>query len=401
MSDDELDALLAQRNPVAHTDLDSDSSARVLSEVRVQTLAHTELSSAAGWPAPRPSRRWGRRRFLGGGVAVAVIAVVVALVGIGGAGSNNDVPGWLPKVTAAQAATLDRIAAAAAQQSGPGRGQWLFQRYQIYAGGGGGYGKTMVNYHDSYREQQWTNPDDVSRVRDVYTSFAFDTPKDRANYYGPDHAQLASALADGPAPGRHTTDGANPSLGSRPGDPRNMPDTTVGILNRFKQNFRNEVLQAPRKGRASYEQQFGDELFDELALILSNSTSETQRAAALKAIAYVGGVKVLGTRRDVLGRSGLAVQYVWNHSSGSKTTLIFDPTTGNLLEQINAALRPLAGAPTADFYVRTVYLQRAIVGSMTSLPGGGTQPFHGALPQAMKKIIRITPTSAAQTRRAK
>lgn len=382
ISEDELDARLAERNPVAFATLESEAASRVLSEVRAQVVARAQ-PVASGRPRRLSARRFGHWRLVAVGLAVAVVAVIafIGSAGLDDSGTGNRAQSWPLTVSPAQAATLNRIAYAAAAQSGPAKGQWLFQRYVISEGGGDGYVNTTVNFHDSYREQQWTNPGGISRMRDVYTGFGFDTPRDRSNYYGPHHAQLVSAMGDGPAPGRRLTDNADPSAGSNPDDPQNMPDTTDAILHRFKQNFRNQLRQIPRKERASYRSQFSYNLFNELALILSNSTSESQRAASLKAIAYVKGVKILGTRRDALGRKGLAMRYVWAHGSGARFTLIIDPKTGNLLQQVSVPLRSLHGTPAADFYQRTIYLQRAIVASMTSLPGGGTQPYHGSSPR--------------------
>ena len=85
------------------------------------------------------------------------------------------------------------------------------------------------------------------------------------------------------------------------------------------------------------------------------------------------------------------MQYVWTHNSGMRTTLIIDPKTGNLLQQVTTPLRALAGTPPADFYQRTVYLQRAIVASIASLPGGGTQPYDGASPLFPVTLRRIHP----------
>jgi len=98
------------------------------------------------------------------------------------------------------------------------------------------------------------------------------------------------------------------------------------------------------------------------------------RSTAYAALAYVPGTKVLGNQTDLLGRSGVAISFDRALAGGGET-LIVDPSTGALLESDQTfKLLPDAGPPeTIDW--RTVFVKRAIVGSDTALPGGGSQPF--------------------------
>jgi hypothetical protein len=301
--------------------------------------------------------------------------VAVSLIGLNG-GGNSGTPGGLMAVTPAQAAELNRIAAAAAQQSGPGKGQWLYQRYLVSEGGGAGWENVNVNFHDTRVAQQWTNTAGGTRIRSVYTSFTFDSPQDRANYYGRYHSDLATTLRDGPAAPHHITDDTDPP-GPSPLATQNLSDTAVGIINSFKKAYAKEEAFLPKQGRAQFATQFDAGLFHAIVDILQTSTSERQRAAALKDIAYVPRVQMLGDRKDALGRTGLAIRYL-DLGTGEIHTIIVDRKTGDLLQATTSDPRAGDSIAVADGATRYVYLQRAIVKSMTALPGGGSLPYHGA-----------------------
>jgi hypothetical protein len=165
-----------------------------------------------------------------------------------------------------------------------------------------------------------------------------------------------------------------------------MPDTRVGILDRFKQLFAAEAARWPKKDRAEFETQSGASMFGELARILEQSTSSRQRAAAFKALAYVPGVQMLGNRKDVTGRTGLAIRYVFKGGGGAGQvqTLIVDPHSGDLLQDATSDVRPANHLTVAQSLNRTVYFTRSIVKSMTALPRGGSVPYHGVRPTIVK-----------------
>jgi hypothetical protein len=97
----------------------------------------------------------------------------------------------------------------------------------------------------------------------------------------------------------------------------------------------------------------------------------------------VKGAKVLGRRKDYLGRSGVEITFGYD-PSGIKflLTLIVSPSTGNPLES-DTVLENTVRTPDSEFLKlpsgtvvsRQIFLRRAIVNSDTALPGGGSQPF--------------------------
>jgi hypothetical protein len=384
ISDDDLDVLLDAANPVELASLNTVAITGALVELREASLAPADS------PAPTRRRRRvvPRMRLVGGSVAVgtAVVALFVGLSGSGGGPSSD----WLVTVSPAQAAEIGRVAAVAARQSGPGPGQWLYQRFQVSEGGGWGWKKASVTYRDTRLVQQWTNANITQRLRSVYTNFSFDSPRSLATYRQY-RSELPGLSVNGPLAKGGVTDYADPGSGSSPASPQNMPDTRVGLLDRIQKLSAAAAANAPAKDRAQIKTRRGLALFAELEFLLQQSTSARQRAAALQDFAYVPGVRMLGDRRDIRGRTGLAIRYVWpggpgdGGGSGSVTTIIVDRRTGYMLQYTMTSLRPVGQMTPAQALVRIVYLQTAIVNSMSSLPGGGSLPYHGPPPTMAKK----------------
>jgi RNA polymerase sigma factor (sigma-70 family) len=395
ISDDDLDVLLDAANPVELASLNTVAITRALVELREASLAPADS------PTPTPTRQRRRavpRMLLATGSVAIATAVVVLLVGLGGSGGGAS-SDWLVTVAPAQAAELGRVAAAAAQQNGPGPGQWLYQRYQLSEGGYSGWKNAWVTYRDTRLAQQWTNANNTQRLRSVYTNFSFDSPRSLATYRRY-RSELPGLSVDGPLAKGGVTDYADPGSGSSPGTPQNMPDTRVGLLDRIQRLSATAVAHSPAKDRAQMKKQRGLSLFGELSFLLQQSTSARQRAAALQALAYVPGVRMLGDRRDIRGRMGLAIRYVWQGGpgdgggSGTVLTIIVDRQTGYILQDTMTSLRPFGDMTPAQSLVRTVYLQTAIVNSMSSLPGGGSLPYHGPPPT----IAKTSPVTADQFR---
>jgi hypothetical protein len=388
VSEADLDALLLAANPVDGGVVYSRAVGHGLTAVR-SSILDTELEER---PLDRSSRRlvthrMGRRRFVIGFAAAACVGAAL-LFGLGGSGSGANYD-WMVAVTPAQAAELGRVAAVTAQQSGPGPGQWLYQRYEVFEGYGAGWDKVFVSFRETRMVQQWSNANDVERTRSRYTSFAFDTARDRATYrkyraeLGPD---LTGDGRDGPLKPGDVTDDADPSEGSSPLSTQDMPDTRAGILDRIRQALETAKSHDPKKEQAQIQKELGLSIVSEVTLILQQSTSERQRAAALKALAYARGVRMLGIRKDVRGREGLAIRYVWSGpGAGRVITLIVDRSSGDLLQDTQISLRPANHLTVAQSLSRTVYFTRAIVGTMSSLPGGGSVPYHGGAPTIAKR----------------
>jgi hypothetical protein len=405
ISEEELDTLLAERDPIDAMRVAALPLGPRLTAVLDEILRSPADLDSATREDPRASRDrrarrgggrlgWTRRGRFAAGSAVAAIAAAGSLVGSGVLGSGTSTVAWLPSFDAApaQAAELNRLAAAALSRGGPGKGQWLFMRYDVSEGTGTAVGNRQVNVRDHRIVQEWISANDVQRTRSIYRSFSFDTRKDRENFYGPDHKQFVGTggLPGAPGSGSHVTDEADPSLGASPLAAQNMPQTRLGLLHRFHVLFDRDPTGYTKLPAAQQEVQFSNNFFGELATILADSTSGRQRAAALSDFGYVKGVQMLGTAHDSRGRSGIEIRYVWHGGGGQVNTLIIDPKTGDLLEQTMSELRASFPGeqgpifPIADGEQRTTYLQRAIVGSMSALPGGRSQPYHGPPPRIAK-----------------
>jgi hypothetical protein len=354
ISDRELDALLAEHDPLCDVALDSaqlDAALMALQDEIRPRASEIHLRS----------RRQRRMVFVTGAAVAACAAALASVLSFtGGSGSGI---GLQLAVSPAQAAELDRIAHRAAQAAGPGPGQWLYERYRTSEAGGANVGRLVVNTHDTSITQQWTGPTGQQRIRTVVESWAFDTAHDRAVYKA-NRSRFGSIEA---SPGQ-VSDDAMPSTGGKiPLAAQNMPDTPAGIVARFHK-LDHRLGDGPV---------FGADLFGEIVRLLTSSTSQTQRGAALSAIKYVRGVHVLGARRDQLGRPGTAIEDSFN---GQITTVIVNEQTGNLLEMTVRDTKPSLDFPAKDAFIQIVYLARAIVGSMTALPHGGHQPYHGPPP---------------------
>ena len=172
ISEDELDALLAQRDPIDTTCVSSLPLTVTLVALREEVLR----DDAAGDRSerlvrPRRSRfcvggstRTASRRtrlFLGFTASAAAVAAA-SLIGVNVFGSGASTATWLPAVAVApaQADELNKIAVAAAQHAGPGKGQWLFQRYEVSEGSGTaviGESRFQVSPHDIFVAPSWTH----------------------------------------------------------------------------------------------------------------------------------------------------------------------------------------------------------------------------------------------------
>jgi hypothetical protein len=109
--------------------------------------------------------------------------------------------------------------------------------------------------------------------------------------------------------------------------------------------------------------------------LLIDATSPTLRSALFSVVAHLPGVRLLGQRRDEIGRRGIAVMGPGASYTGQ--VMIFDPNTSRVLEtELIYPKRAGSGTPGAPSFPAgtpnsyTVYLSQAIVNSIEDLPNG-------------------------------
>jgi hypothetical protein len=384
ISDDELDALLAERDPINTTWLDARQVESALAR-----LVH-DICATSGL-APAPSRRPRVMQRLVAIAAAGVAVAAAALVGVsllGGGSTHSLLPNL--QLPVAQAAQLDRIAQATAAGPSAGHGKWLYvelmttehQGLQVRS-------SPVVFYSVTETVQNWSaSARGPTRVRVTFSHFDFASAHARAVYES-HRSTFAQALAPLPlAPGHIAVadatfqrnlalsptdigDGSNSkvALASLPADPQSL----VKFLGREKLKGYHpgsrQLTGAQRRQRRQFvidNQALGE--WDGLTQILIASTSAQQRAEAYRALTLVRFVHVLGERRDSRGRQGIAVSFQPPGAGSRTATLIVDPRTGDLLEESS-------GTGSVG-----VWLARAAVDSDTDLPGGGKEPASRSTP---------------------
>jgi hypothetical protein len=358
-----LDRQLASANAVSRVALDDEDVGAALIALRRVLESGDRLDA----PLAPPREPFRRRRWATLGAITAVIGVAL-LVGVelvpGGAGSA----GFPLAVPPAAAAELDRVAHAAALQAVPGPGQWEYLETEYVATSTFSHKKWTVADTDTQTTQTWFQHvigDGPSRLRTTNNSFSFLTGQDRATYLahkaGFDSGGLNGFMTGAPVEDQMSSgDGTRlPVWATSPtSNPRRLA-SEIGSTN----------------------------LWSALTELLSQSTSSKLRSTAYAALAYVKGAKVLGGRKDHLGRSGIEITY---RPPGDDflLTLIVSPSTGDPLES-DMTLESRGGAlpstysllPIGTVVERDIFLKRAIVATDTALPDGGNQPFR-ATPSA-------------------
>jgi len=380
LSEEELDVRLRLGDRVARAALDDEGVTAALLTMRAAVQA------AAAPAHPRSSRpslaaalpRYGRRWITA--LAAATTVAVASLVGVetltGGGG------GGLPlAVSPAAAAVLDSVADAASRQVIPA-GRWQYsetRQEQIEPATAAGLTIETVG---TDTVQTWVAKDGAMRLRQVRDGVSPLTKRDQAIYLAHERAfwNLHMALREGG--GEVTLDGLSSAAEQRRGGviaqvwnaaPPRDPQTLLTEISRWvKKSFRggqNAGLSVSVLSRES--------VFEQLVDILASSTSARLRATAYRALSYLPDTKVLGTRTDQLGRSGVAIS-----ASGfpvAKFTLIVSATTGDMLEETATPTKTHLlpeKSPPGLWQMRELVLRRAIVASPTTLPDGGTQPYY-------------------------
>ncbi len=395
LSENELDCRLHKSNPVDRAALDDEGVLAALASVRRSVVSGADREA----PSPFARRPAYRRRWATLGAATAAVAVA-SLVGVetltGGAGGAD-----LPlAVSPAAAAQLGKVAHAAAGQVTPGAGQFEYLEYRSEIAADPSVGDVRVGFTSGDTVQEWDGPMPglAGRQRITSDGISFATAQDQANYLANKSAfdaQLATTFGGlVGAPSAHDPT-ATGMLYDHVFPPRGPQDDGT---------FPSQMARAVAAGTerpngpkalladltASLDAQPGD-LWGGLLTILRSSTDAQLRATAYEALAYVPGTRVLGNRKDQLGRVGVAIHFTYS-VNGPADTLIVSPSTGYLLED-DVAMKTAQGTVLQ----REVDLQRGIVSSVTALPGGGRQPLTPATQTVNLTSGTMTPTLQTTT----
>lgn len=385
LSEEALDHLLSRTSrsaPVNRAALDDERVSAALDGVwsRIESGAPREATSRS------TGRRVCRRRLAGLGFA-AVAVGVASLVGVetltGGAGSSG-----LPlAVSPAAAAVLDKVAHAAAAQTGPTVGQWDYVKTETIGRESIRAGGTTINYTITYSTQTWYAPTGGTRMRTTNDGGSFATPQDKANYetnksaidkrFGGHFPTAATGAAD---------DVVDPNRNGPPHvwqtSPPSAPQTLLSEISASEPAY--------LRGKDP------SMVWGDLLQVLLTSTSPQARSTAFAALSYLPGTKVLGVETNALGRSGTAISFTDPSStdrSGDVLTVIVSPRNGEILASDETLRRPYHGLPAGTVVSRETFVQQGVVGSDDALPAGGTQP----LPNGLTPISSGPPSATSTT----
>jgi len=405
-SDEELDRLVNQRDPVdrsllSHEDVDA-ALERLHMAIARDTQPEPRAIARDTQPDPRaiardtqpepraiardtqtdPRPRRPRRAVF----SAALIGALAAGILVGSAllpsnEANNDQLAPTPATAAAVA--LDRAARAAAQrpQLVPTARQYQYLAVEEASVSGFGEGAgsgppgalawgVHVWYSDSKRD--WFKPNGSGRERIIETSRRFLTLRDaaiaRAN-----HKAIDSILPN------QSVDGLYPAGGIAWGywNPADLP-TSGDLL---------KAVEGKMRANAGGHQPAAADVFAAISELLFDSNSPSQRAALYRALAQLPGVQLLGWRNDRIGRRGLAVaitRRVVKSAPNLRQELLFDPATSDVLQTDEVLVAPFRQSHTPTLragmtWGYTVFLARGIVNSFDELPGGGRLPYHPSI----------------------
>jgi hypothetical protein len=260
-----------------------------------------------------PARRRPRSyRKAASAIAAAGIALAIAVpIALPGGGTGGAEP--------AAAALLHRVALLAAQQPpepAPLPGQYLYTRSEntpnlLYVVGDG----TTFRFTAPNIRESWIGPDGSGRILNTPGAVTFPTDRDRLAWIEAGSPDLRWVVED---------DDEFDHLG--PGvltfsDYSDLPTDPEELLDLIESR---ELIGGPA----------GDwETFVIIGDLLRETYTHPQvRAALYQVAAELPGVELVGRVVDGAGRPGMAVAYTkWNSDAPSRTELIFDPTTAELL----------------------------------------------------------------------
>ena len=345
----DIEELVRGMDPLKGVDLPATRSAEAIAIYRRATAG-----KSAAWHGGH-----GRKPLALGGLALAGVtaALVAAVV----------VPrGATIKPTAA-VLTLDRVAKVAAQQqpsSALPPGDYLYSEavgYELVSQIGSGGPDETYSVFAPFTREVWTASDGSGRLLQQYTGATFLSSSDKAAWQAagsPQSNGLPSILKD-----VDSNEGAgqlSPSLGTLPTDPSQLlADIEAGKV---------DDNGAP-PGNAGAFQIVG-------SLLERTDASPALRAALYQVAAEIPGVTLVGTTRDVTGRTGTAVAFT---SEGQTDELIFDPRTSFLLGEETIVSDPTdfcrIGVAAGTVISSTSYVGSAVVNSIaTEVPSGLAAP---------------------------
>ncbi|HEY6761851.1 MAG TPA: CU044_5270 family protein [Baekduia sp.] len=285
-----------------------------------------------------------RRRVLafGGGRAAGLVAVLLALtVSFGGGDGGGRVVA--PTPATAQAVLLDLARAARSQPDGmPGPEQYFFVRSlttRLQSGRPPTARNTSVVTYD---RRLWTSPTAPGRL--------YETPITTQPLLGGKVTQMRSPQA-----------------------PQRLPELDGYRVGHVKLT-RGELLTFPASPRAivarmrkAAPRATTAQLFDGITGSLREQPAPPAlRAALLKALADLPGVRLIGATKDPRGRRAVAIGL--QGDGGTRTELFLDPKTSDLLAEREVLTDPDAHEhsplPAGTTLSSTVYLRRAPVDSV-------------------------------------
>jgi hypothetical protein len=277
------------------------------------------IASAALAPSP-PRRHYASRAWrLRGALLTATLAIAVLIVWPFGSGGGSS-------VSPALAATLNRLEQIAANGPSlvPRRGQYLYvesasnQESDAIANG-----KECVTYAPK-RRRVWIGADGSGLLRESFGTATFTSAADRSLC----HAMPKGAISQ---PGAS-------NLWFAPRCFSIGPNNDVNALSTDPRTLLVQMRRADGGPRSA-----GEDFVHVGDFLRETDARPALRAALYRATALIPRVRLLGTVRDHLGRSGLGVAYR-NHE------LIFNPRTAALMAE------QTIGGPG-----RTVYLASRVV----------------------------------------
>ncbi len=291
-----------------------------LANVTGETTASTDRRRARKRRGSRHSRYGWLPRSVAVGLALAVCFVVIELLGSGtGTGPSP-----------ALAATFERLARIAASGPSlvPGPGQYLYvdsdQRYSATGSNGGAGCITYALIH----QQAWIAANGSGLVQATIGPSSFTSASDR------------TVCAKMPPPARGTS-----RTWSAPGCYPISPVKDMGALSTNPRRLLRQIGGARPSG-ADFEE-IGD-------LLRQTDASPALRAALYRAAALIPGVRLLGTVKDHIGRTGLGVAY---EDRRITYELIFNARTAALLGEQQSG-------HTAGTDGWAVYLTSRVVGKL-------------------------------------